>query len=188
MIKVQVKLKSAGPYGQSKGYMEEKLNKESAADYEKRTWRERCHCDDKGQVFIPPGALRGTIQDAAKYLSMRIPGKGKATYTKHFNSGIDVHDGLYLGVHKDKIPGQWLFVPSDGKPGGSKRVWKCFPHVLAWEGWATFYVLDETITKDVFLETLTEAGKFIGMGFFRPARKGFWGRFSVEEIKWDVKI
>lgn len=186
MIKVQVKLKSAGPYGQSKGYLAEKLNKESAADYEKRTWRERCHYDDKGQVYIPPGALRGTIQDAAKYLSIRIPGKGKSTYTKHFNAGLDVHDVLYLGVHKDKIHGQWLFVPSDGKAGGSKRVWKQFPYVSAWEGIATFYVLDETITKDVFAETLIEAGKFIGMGFFRPARKGFWGRFSVESIKWDV--
>ena len=52
-------LKSASPYGQSKAYTEPaKEDKESPADYEKRTWRERMHATEFGYIFIPPMVLK----------------------------------------------------------------------------------------------------------------------------------
>jgi hypothetical protein len=47
-----------------------------------------------------------------------------------------------------------------------------------------FLVLDETITQDVFAEHLTEAGRFIGIGRFRPRSNGYYGRFTVEKLDW----
>jgi len=121
------KLESISPYSQSKHYEVDKLEKESNQDYEKRTWRERCHADANGELFIPPMAFKNSIAEAAKYLSETIKGKGKATYTKHFEAGVMVMEPLPLGIKKADVLGEWLFVPSDGKRGSGSRVSKCFP-------------------------------------------------------------
>lgn len=83
------KLVSVSPYSQSRHYTTEKLPKESARDYEARTWRDRAHINEDGFVFIPPMAFKNCLSEIAKYLSEQIPGKGKATYTKRegCNSG-----------------------------------------------------------------------------------------------------
>lgn len=177
-------LKSSSPYSQSKVIQAEKLEKEAAKDYETRTWRERCHVGEDGNMFIPPMAFKNCLAEAAKYLSMQIPGKGKQTYTKHFEAGVMVVEPMPLPVKRDEVDGEWLFVPSDGKRGGSKRVMKCFPVVPSWEGDVTFYILDETVTQEVFQYHLEQAGKFIGIGRFRPRNNGYYGRFEVEKFTW----
>ena len=184
MIVVKVELKSVSPYSQSRHYETPKLEKESAADYEKRTWKERCHVDGTDHIFIPPMSFKNCISEAAKYLSVQIPGKGKTTFTKHFEAGLLVADPLVLDITKEQIQGEWYFVPADGKRGGGKRVMKCFPVILEWSGTITFYVLDETITQEVFRYHLEQAGKFIGIGRFRPRNNGFYGRFEIVKMEW----
>lgn len=180
-----VRLKSLSPYAQSKHYTEPaKEAKESPADYERRTWRERMHYDSQGYVFIPPMSLKKSLAEAAMFLSRKIPGKRNATYSKHFRAGVLVVDGITLPIKKDEVPGEWLFLPSDGKRGSGSRVDKCFGRIDEWEGDATYYILDETITQDVFVEHLREAGQFIGIGFFRPINEGYWGRYSSELKSW----
>ena len=179
-------LKSITPYSQSRGHQAEKLPKESAEDYERRTWRERLHVDEQtGNVFIPPMAFKNCLSEIAKYLSMQIPGKGKSTYTKHFEAGVMCADPLILPIKAEEVSGEWLFVPSNGTRGGGRRVWRCFPRISAWEGQVKFVVLDETITRDVFFEHLQQAGAFIGIGRFRPRQNGYYGRFSVEKLEWN---
>lgn len=190
MKKVIATLKSASPYSQSKNYNKENvppLEKEGHDAYERRTWRERCHYAKDGEIYIPPMAFKNCLSEAAKYLSISIPGKGKSTYTKHFESGVMVLDTIPLGIHKDDVLGEEFFVPADGKRGGGKRVYKTFPCVQEWEAEVAFYILDETITEKVFHQHLEEAGKFIGIGRFRPRNNGFYGRFEVLKVKWDVK-
>lgn len=185
MKKATASLKSLSPYSQSRHYDTPKLEKESAKDYEKRTWRDRLHVNKEGQVFIPPMAFKNCLSEAAKYLGIQIPGKGKSTYTKHFEAGVLVVDALVLPIKKEDVDFQWLFVPSDGKRGGSKRVDKCFPVIHEWSGSVEYMVLDETITEAVFKEHLDQAGKFIGIGYFRPRNNGYWGRFVVEKVTWS---
>ena len=178
------KLISVSPYSQSKHYQVEKLPKELHKDYEARTWRERMHYDEEGYVFIPPMAFKNCLSEAARYLGIQIPGKGKSTYTKHIEAGVLVTEPLRLNIKKDDVKGNWLFVPSDGKRGGGARVEKCFPLIPEWSGEVTFHVLDETVTKEVFLNHLEQAGAFIGIGTFRPRNNGYFGRFKVESLEW----
>ena len=180
-----VTLESVSPYSQSKHYKTPKKDKESAPDYEARTWRDRMHVDENGNVCIPPMAFKNCLSECAKFLSISIPGKGKATYTKNFEAGVLVTDGLSLGIKKEDVEGEWLFVPSDGRRGSGKRVEKCFGVIRKWGGVVTFYVLDLTITPEVFEKHLREAGKFIGLGRFRPRNNGFYGRFKVAKIGWE---
>lgn len=186
-----VSLRSESPYGQSK-YIDPikvpKLNKETSEDYEERVWRERGHYDDDGHMLIPAMAFKNCLQEAAKFLGEQIPGRGKERYTKHFESGVMVLEGLSLPVTRETIQGERVFVPADGRVGGSKRVMKNFPYVPSWEGQIQFYILDDAITKDVFEKTLREAGRFIGIGYWRPNRRGMWGRFAVAKVEWRNHI
>lgn len=185
MKQARVKITGVTPYSQGKYVQAEKLPKEGHDDYEKRTWRERLHRDKSGEVFIPAMSIKNCLYDAAKYLSIQIPGKGKATYTKHFEAGVMVMDSIPLGIKVEDVPGEWLHVPSDGRKGGDKRVLKCFPIIQEWGGEVVVYVLDETITKDVFMDHMKQAGQFIGLGRFRPRRGGFYGRFTAELLEWS---
>ena len=179
-----VGLRSVSPYSQSRHYTVDKLPRELARDYEARTWRERLHVNSDGNVFIPPMAFKNALSEAAKFLSMPVPGKGKATYTKNIEAGILVPEGVDLGIRAADVEGEWLFLPSDGKRGSGKRVDKCFPLIRQWSGHVTFLILDEIVTREVFAEHIELAGKFIGIGRFRPRNNGFYGRFVVESLDW----
>src|SRR5215831_2359051 len=185
-IKAICTLQSISPISFSRHYELPHLDKELPDEYEKRTWRERLHYDKNTlECYIPPIMFKHCLSAAAQYLSMQIKSKGKATYTKHFLAGILVTDSLMLGIHKDEVEGVPLFVSSNGKPGGP-RVTKYFPEISQWKGQVPFYVLDPIITKDVFRDHLIQAGNFIGLGRFRPRNGGYYGRFTVEDVKWDV--
>lgn len=178
-------LESVSPFSWSKVIDEEsKRAKEAPEAAEARLWRERIHADADGNCFIPPMAFKKCLEESAKFLKEKIKGKGNSTWTKHFEAGVLVTDPLFVGVKKDDVKGERLFVPSDGQPGGGKRVWKIFPFIPEWKGSVVFHVLDDEITEDIFKSTLENAGSFIGVGRFRPKNRGFYGRFAVKSIKW----
>lgn len=187
MKTAKVKFEGISPLSWSKPVMVAANDKESKSDYEARTWKERLHYGDDGNVIIPAMAFKNCLSEAAKFLSIQIKGKGKATYTKHFEAGVMVTDNTPIApmVSRDTVEGEWLFVPSDGKRGGDKRVEKCFPVIRKWSGEVTFYILDETITESVFKSHLEQAGSFIGVGRFRPRRNGIYGRFKITEFNWQ---
>lgn len=178
-------LQSISAYGQSKYYQTPRLEKETHADYEKRTWRDRLHETENGFVFMPPMAFKHALSTAARMMGIQIPGRGKANYTKHFDAGILVPEGPVLPIKKDNVEGTWLMLPADGRAGGSKRVMKCMPTIPSWEVKVRFVILDDTITKDIFEKHLNEAGNFVGVGYFRPERRGYWGRFKVNSFTWE---
>lgn len=192
MKTVVATLKSISTYSQGRHYVPDKKQGENPRDQEARTWRERMHATADGNVFIPPMAFKNCLSEIAKFLSIQIPGKGKATFTKHFEAGVLVMDPLVLPIKKDEVKGQWLFIPSDGVRGSGKRVDKCFPVIPEWSGDVTYHVLDETLFTMIstpagdmtaFEHHLRQSGSFIGIGFFRPRNNGYWGRFAVEQIR-----
>lgn len=180
------------PYSQSKHYSKETvpmLQGENDRDYESRTWRNRLHVADDGKVFMPPMAFKNCISDCAKFLSLGIPGKGKSTYTKNLQAGVLVVEPIPLPIKRDDCEYEWLFVPSNGQPGGGSRVEKCFPLIRTWGGNLQILVFDETVlnaydpTKITVLEhVLKQAGLFIGVGRFRPIKRGFYGRFEIKRF------
>jgi hypothetical protein len=183
MKKYRATIRGISPYSQSRYHGEPELEKEGKDDYERRTWRKRMHVDERGHVFIPPMAFKNCLSESAKFLSLQIKGKGKATYTKHFEAGVMVIDSVTLPIKADEVPGEELFVPSDGKRGGGSRVKRTFPRIDKWGGEFDIYVTDETITKDVLHKHLVEAGSLIGIGRFRPRNNGFYGRFAVDGLE-----
>jgi len=179
------------PLSQSAPIQSRKNTGEGHDAFEERTWRERLHVNTDGNVFIPPSALKNCLSEVAKYLSESVPGKGKATYTKHVEAGVMCTDAMVLLCQDGKplrastVVGERLFVPADGKRGSGKRVWKTFPLIPQWSAAATVYLLDPVLRDkpEKVLEYAEHAGKFIGLGRFRPRNNGFYGRFNVTDWK-----
>jgi len=92
-----------------------------------------------------------------------------------------------LGVKDSDVIGERLFVPADGKRGGGKRVWRTFPTIPDWRAEATIIVLDPILKPEKIEEYLKHAGQFIGLGRFRPRNNGFYGRFTIENFRSDLK-
>jgi hypothetical protein len=178
---IKVKFKGISPYSQSKYIQEPKEGRETHDNYEKRTWRHRLHVNEDGNVVMPPMAFKNMLDSAAAFEGM--PYKGKKTYTKLFLSGTLVMDPVVLPIKRDDVPGEWLFVPSDGRKGGGSRVLKCFPVIKEWGGVMQVHVLNEAIDEPVFAKHIATAGMFIGLGRFAPRVGGFYGRFEVLGIE-----
>lgn len=181
-----IKIVGVSPYSQSRHYTDEvaKKPKESAADYEDRTWMHRVHKTKDGMIEIPGSAFANAIKSAAKRLKLQVPGKGRVEYTKYFEAGLMVPDGLVLSVKAEDVERDTLFVPSDGRRGGGKRVTKHFPRIDDWGGNVKCYIFDDIITEEVFSQVVRAAGMLVGIGRFRPENCGFYGRFEVESIAW----
>jgi hypothetical protein len=191
MMKVcNAHLVSATAYSQSKVPFVDKLDKESADAFEKRVWREKCHADSNGQVYVPAMAFKQCVDRAAAVLGMQIAGRGKATYTKHFLAGCIVEDNVLLfdgksPIWKKDLQPESIHANADGKRGSGKRVWRTFPTIQNWRAIARFVIFDDTITKPIFEKHLTEAGLYVGIGRFRPENGGLYGRFKVERFEWE---
>jgi len=184
MLRVTCTLTGTAPLSFGGAIRSEKTKKESHDAFEERTWQERAHVDEHGELYIPAMALKKALEESAKYIGETIPGKGMQRYTKRFERGVLVTENLMLGVTLSDVEKERLFVPSDGVSGGGKRVWKNFPTLRSWSCEAVLIILDELIIEnpDRVREYLENAGQFIGMGRFRPERKGFYGRFKVSDF------
>lgn len=183
----KVLLEGTTPYSQSK-HIDESVHpfkpKEGKDEYENRNWMHRMHVTSDGFVEIPSTCFANTLKSAARRLQIQVPGKGKTQYTKYFEAGIDVASSLILDTKAADVPKDRLFVPSDGRPGGGKRVFRNFPRIDKWSGTVTFYILDDMINESVFTQVLRSAGMLVGIGRFRPENRGFYGRFSVKKVEW----
>lgn len=184
MRKVTLTLKSLAPYTQSRQHHTPKLEKEAADAYEARTWLEKTTTYPEGHICIPAMAFKQCFDRSAKMLGMQIPGRGKSTYTKHFTAGVIVPENLRLATKKDEVTKLTINANADGVRGSGKRVVRHFPQVPSWDGKLTVYILDETITPEVFEKHAREAGMLVGVGQHRPENGGSNGRFSCERFDW----
>jgi hypothetical protein len=147
---------------------------------------------------VPAMMAKKSLDAAVKRSGEKVPNRRGATYTKFFESGC-IPDGDFPLIHpsqngskgepilKNHVKGEKLFVPSDGVAGGGKRVTKYFPLIKEWETYGTFAILENLIDPDTFKRMLKHAGTFVGLGRWRPANAGLYGRFVVKRIIWNGK-
>jgi hypothetical protein len=189
MYTATFELEGISPYSPAGTLKAPKKKQESPGDYDDRCWRDRMVVDESGIVCIPQLAFKLALESAAMYGGKKIAGKGNATYSKHFCSGILALEPMPIrGAKATDVIGERVYVPSDGKRailsrGSSKRVWRTFPMIPSpWHVTAVLSIVDEVVTRDILQETAIEAGRFVGLGRFRPQSGGFYGRFVVRKF------
>jgi len=185
---ITAKLEGTTPYSQSRKYDHTcpKKDKESAADYDLRTWRERCTTNDDGIVCIPGMAIKMALDATAKKLKEKVPGKGAKTWIDYVIGGVVPSDLMFpIGVSKDKVDFIDIWANADGVRGSGKRVMRRFPIIKKWSCTISLDVLDNSLPADLIERYLGEAGLIVGIGRFRPEKGGMNGRFRVKSVKWS---
>jgi len=165
-----------------------KQDNETHEQHEERTWQEKVRLTKEGQCYLNPFAVTNSLVSAGEWLKRKVPGEQRATFTKRFRQGVRPGGNVLL-FKKDGTPCTMediepipLFVPSDGKHGGAKRVIRIFPTLHEWVAKGSLYVFDGKITEEVFRDHLICVGQYVGWGAMRVANQGINGAFSVIKI------
>jgi len=149
----------------------------AGVDILKKQFKDKQYRTSKDELFTPETHIKGALVDAGK--SVKVTGKGKATYSKIIGYAVIVHPAQILHEITDVKEYTVLAV----NPNTRGRSPLCRPMLPNWRlCFEVIYDSDE-IPKEALKECLDIAGKRVGIGDWRPAKKGTFGRFIVTEFK-----
>jgi hypothetical protein len=190
IVRVHFESMPGSPYSQSAMVQVPKHDRESAQDYDDRTWREHCTTDAAGNVQIPNIAFPQSLVDAAHLLGMKVPGRRtgfKAFFTQAVvcNENVAIHNGSGPWTKADA---EMIIINAhaNGQRGSGKRVPRKYPMFPRYHGVAAFTVLDDVITDDVFEQHFKYAGVFVGIGRWSPKVGGLNGRYRPTRFDWEA--
>jgi len=157
------------------GFDEQWVEKKASTDYEKEALK-KLYIDADGKIYQPSTHIERSLIEAGK--KIRVKGNGKATYSKLFGSMVAV-DGLEI-LHKNSE--YEIFKMLVVIPATKGRVMRYRPMFKKWV--LEFDIeAEEEIPSDVLKEALEIAGRYVGIGDWRPEKKGKFGKFQVTNFK-----
>jgi len=178
MKKIEVEIKGISPYLMHR-FKEEGSDSGSQTKIGKKDYKaeveEALYCSPEGEIYVPATQIKGTLIESGKQL--RVVGKGKSTYSKLF--------GAFVLIEPDAIPmlNQKWEIDSRAVVIQKSRIMRYRPVFKEWGLKFNLMVMDDGIGLEVIKEGLNIAGNYIGIGDFRPAKKGSFGRFMVTSFK-----
>lgn len=129
-----------------------------------------------GVIYQPATHIRGSLINAGK--ALKVKGQGKATYSKLFASMVEVFpEAIELKYKEMTVDISRTVNPNTKGANMTKR-----PKFKEWSLDFIINVEDE-IPMDVLKEGLERAGKYVGIGDWRPATKGTHGKFMVTKFE-----
>ena len=141
-------------------------------------WSAGLYLDEKGRIAIPVENVRASVRDGAKLSKL-----GKEVSRKVFLDGEHI-PLMYDGPNNpEKLFEDARFRDVRSVRVGQQRVMRTRPIFRTWSLTFTAYWEPDAFDVDLFRQCLTSAGKFIGLGDFRPDKGGTFGRFVVESIE-----
>ena len=137
---------------------------------------DKLYLTEDGRPYVPSTYIRNSLIEAGK--SIRIKGKGKSTYSKLLGSSLIVQpDNIII----NSSTGWESFTTTAVNPTTKGRVMVTRPMFKDWTLSFEAVVLDD-ISEEVFRNILDEAGRYVGIGDWRPAKKGMYGKFIVTKL------
>jgi len=129
-----------------------------------------------GKPHIPSIYLRNCIVEAGK--QFKITGKGKSTYSKLLGSTIDVNPDNIL------IQGGYMpFRVAAVNPMTKGRMMVTRPRFDKWKCKFEVILNDDSVPAGVLNELIEHAGRYVGIGDWRPEKKGMFGKFMITSFK-----
>ena len=179
MKKYEVEIKGITPLLQNKpeeyGFDVQWIEKKASTEYEKEALK-KLYVDAEGAIYQPATHIENSLIEAGK--KIKVKGSGKATYSKIFGSMVNVeefeivHNNQKYEIHKTLV-----VIPST-----KGRIMRYRPMFKSWS--LTFHLeFEDEIPADVIKEALEIAGKYVGIGDWRPEKKGKFGKFQVVKFK-----
>jgi len=129
------------------------------------------------EVCIPGTNIKSAIVEGAKLNKL-----GSA-----FNRCVIVEDDMividYAGPKsKDKMWGDPSCVDCRSVKVGTARLMRYRPRLNAWSLTAHLVFDEAMVERAQIINAARNAGSYIGIGDYRPAKGGSFGRFTVEEV------
>ena len=153
-----------------------KDKKPLANDYDAQA-TSKLYTNPKGKLYQPSTHLQGALIEAGKH--KKVVGKGKATYSKIVGYACQV-DPFEI---EHEIQDWETFTVLAVNPSTKGRIPLSRPMLRKWR--LSFEVIfDETEVDPTIMKELFDiAGRIVGIGDWRPAKKGPHGRFQVTNWK-----
>lgn len=140
----------------------------------------KLYSDKNGALYIPGANLYAAIIDAGKF---HKAGKSKITTNKTslIPAGVMITEIICLIDCKGwEVDSRSVVIPSTGG-----RIMCHRPRVDAWKIPFTLEIDDRVFSPQLVRAILDDAGSKVGLGDYRPSRKGPFGRFKV--VRWHVE-
>jgi hypothetical protein len=175
MKKYEVQIKGITPLLMNKpeeyGFDSEWVEKKASNEYEKEAYK-KLYVDEEGKLYQPSTHIEMALINASK--KIRIKGQGKATYSKLFGSMVSIPDmAIPHEIQEWDFHKILVVIPST-----KGRVMRYRPMLKEWK--LRFEIeFEEEIPPEVVKECLEIAGKYVGIGDWRPEKKGKFGKFQV---------
>lgn len=138
---------------------------------------DKLYLDADGKPQLPGIYFRNSIVEASK--QFKITGKGKSTYSKLAGSTIQVKEE-YVPIS----PGDYEeYRIAAVNPMTRGRMMVSRPRFNKWE--ASFHVelLDDALPPQILNDLIIHAGQYVGVGDWRPDKKGMFGKFMLTSFK-----
>ena len=134
--------------------------------------------NSEDKVYIPSTWLQGSLVNAGKQKKMMGKGSAKATYSKVVGSSVEINPFEIL------LNSKWsVFSILAVNPTTKGRNILHRPQFNKWEVEFEVTFEESQIEVHVMKELLEIAGKFVGIGDWRPEKKGRFGKFQVTSWK-----
>ena len=165
-MKINVKIKGTAPLLLHKFATEEKTSSRAKKVYVPEEEAEKaCYRNEQGQVFIPSTHFKGAMIKSAVDFKFQ----GKKTYKEYIKSGIFIEENeIILTPQEYTISNMPVVI-------ARSRIMRSRPEFKKWECEFTMEIADEALDFRIVKEILEMAGKYKGVGDFRPE----YGRFEV---------
>lgn len=155
------------------------IKKEKLEKWEQDNWRKKLYTDDSGRVVIKAQAIYKMLQEACSKTQTRPPKHIGRTWGYYFKSSvIPLEDAV---VNNAQITQLGTMV--NGNPsakGKSSKVFTIRPLVsMGWKATLSIVDLGDELDKVIVEEIASAAGKFIGVGDWRPLH----GRFKINKVR-----
>ena len=137
----------------------------------------KLYVNEAGKLYQPETHIKGSLVEAGK--DQKVVGKGKATYSKIVGYAVEINPFEIEHKKQKWKPYSVLAV----NPSTRGRYLLHRPMLEEWEldFEATFD--EEQIPASILKEVFERAGKSVGIGDWRPAKKGRFGKFQVTLFK-----
>ena len=132
-----------------------------------------------GKLFQPSTHLEGCLLNAGKEMKVMGKGTSRATYSKIIGYAVEVYP--FEIPHKKQ---SWeVFSILSVNPTTKGRNLLCRPMLRAWE--LDFEIrFDETeLSAETLKDILEIGGKKVGIGDWRPQKKGKFGKFEITRFE-----
>jgi len=137
---------------------------------------DKLYLTEDGKPYVPSAYIRNSLVEAGK--SVKIKGKGKSTYSKLLGSTLIVQPDAIL---INSTSGWEPFTTTAVNPATKGRVTVTRPMFRDWRLEFEVVVTDDVLEED-FAKIFDEAGRYVGIGDWRPAKKGIYGKFIVTKL------